>query len=136
MMKAALTALTVLLSAVPSVASPVSEQEVNMAKEALELLYIREGIYFPVRCNVVEIEDQTFVRCALVGSDLTDSNGGGVYLVEPGPKVFAVNGKAIEHMGRADEGVITTADGASLPIGRWFGPTIGVVAVLEILDAN
>jgi hypothetical protein len=112
-------------------ASPVaSSDERDAAKEALELHYIQTGIYKPVRCREGEVSGRAMVFCVATGGDGTI---GGLYAVEPGPRVFAVNGKAIQHIERAEGGVIKTAVQTEIPVARWSGDPIDIPAALEAM---
>lgn len=112
-------------------ASPAaSSDELDAAKEALELHYIQTEIYKPVRCNEGEVEGRAMVFCVAVGGD---GSIGGLYAVEPGPKVFAVNGKAIQHIGRVQGGVIKTAVQTEIPVARWSGDPIDIPGAIEAM---
>lgn len=105
-----------------------TRQEVRTAREALELHYISNRIYYPVRCGTEETQGQTMIFCYAVRGEGTI---GGLYIVQAGPQLFTVNGKAMQHMGRASAEGVFTADRTAITVNRWAGDRIDIPAAIE-----
>lgn len=56
---------------------------------------------------------------------------GGLYILQAGPQLFTVNGKAMQHMGRASEEGVFTADRTAITVNRWAGDRIDIPAAIE-----
>lgn len=107
----------------------VSEGDLKAASQALELRYILKPIYPAVRCDRRYDHERGWVFCTSVGGDGTI---GGLYLVEPGPVIWAVNGKAIQHMGVQDgETSITSTEGSAIAVRRWRGAPLAIPAIID-----
>lgn len=105
-----------------------ARQDVRAAREALELHYISNRIYYPVRCGTEETQGQTMIFCYAVRGAGTI---GGLYIVQAGPQLFTVNGKAMQHMGLASDEGVFTADRNAIPVSRWTGDRIDIPASIE-----
>lgn len=122
-----LAALAVALGASQSHAKGLSSGD---ARDALELHYIKKiKHYYPPTCDVETVQKRRFVFCTAGGGDGTI---GGLYLVdEDRPAVYAVNGKAIQHIGSAKSGTIETVDTRPVAVSRWKGEMLPIPEILK-----
>jgi hypothetical protein len=124
---AALVSLQMLAG--PAAAQITGRQE-SMLEDALTLFYLKAKIYpSPITCRRGWQGSRLFFFCTPYGGDI-----GGLYMVEPeggGFVVFAVNGKAMQHMGRSG-GRIETVDGKPIPLRKWPPPPLDVPRALEL----
>ena len=117
-------------------AAPVEYRDARRAKQALELHYIDEQIYFPVRCDIErgEIEElRTWLLCFPVG---IAENMGGLYVAEYDDdgalQIWAINGKAIQHIGGGTEISLQDENMNRIPAARWTSEVIDIPAALEL----
>ena len=125
-----------ILAAEAAPATPVSEADTKRARQALELHYIDRGIYSPVRCeaeNGGEDEKRTWLFCYSVGGS---GKIGGLYVAaydaNGATNIFAVNGKAIQHIGRDGEIILHDENMGQIPAMRWRGPMLDIPAALAL----
>lgn len=130
------TALCASLATETASAAPVEYLDARRAKQALELHYIDEQIYFPVRCDIEsgEIEElRTWLLCFPVG---IAENMGGLYVAEydddGAMQIWAINGKAIQHIGGGSEIMLEDENMNRIPASRWPGEVIDIPAALEL----
>jgi hypothetical protein len=117
-------------------AAPVEYRDARRAKQALELHYIDEQIYFPVRCDIEsgEIEElRTWLLCFPVG---IAENMGGLYVAEYDEngelQIWAINGKAIQHIGGGTEIILQDENMYRIPAARWPGGILNIPSALEL----
>jgi hypothetical protein len=120
--------ITLLLAGAPAGAGPLLlEEDIRTAREILELHYRKTGIYDPVICAVArESAERSWMLCRLVGG-LGDL--GGLYLIEPGPVIWAVNDRAMQHSRRLHGALLSSGPG-SVTIREWQGGLLNIPRAL------
>lgn len=122
-------ALLVALAPFPAAAEPVTDKDMATARDALELHYLEAGIYNPVECRRDRDDtDRGWLFCTAVGGT---GEIGGLYMIEPGPVIWAVNGKAIQHIRKA-WGSIPDLNLESIKADEWGGEQLDISAALDL----
>lgn len=122
-------ALLVALAAIPAAAEPASGKDLATARDALELHYLEAGIYDPVECRREQDDaDRAWMFCTAVGGS---REIGGLYLIEEGPVVWAVNGKATQHV-RETGGLLLDLDLQLIPAAEWAGEHLEIPEALYL----
>ena len=98
----------------PAFASDFGDNDVNIAIEALELFYVKNGVYSAVECKSLNYEDRTFIRCY----PIPDQVPGGLWVVEAGPEIFALNGKALQ-LFKKTGGELSDVHGRPVSVRDW-----------------
>lgn len=131
---AASTAL--IMAATGASAALLDRTDSNRARDALELHYLDRGIYSPVRCAVESDrsdDPRTWVFCYSVGGS---GDIGGLFLAEKSNgddlKLWAINGKAIQHIGGGDQLTIEDMRGNPIRVERWRGDLFDIPAILDL----
>lgn len=131
---AASTAL--IMAATGASAELLDRTDSNRARDALELHYLDRGIYSPVRCAVENDrsdDPRTWVFCYSVGGS---GDIGGLFLGKnidgESLKLWAINGKAIQHIGGVDQVTIEDMRGNPIRVERWRGELFDIPAILAL----
>jgi hypothetical protein len=131
--RALIAALGAALLSAQAGAAELSQSEAKAGKDAIELHYINQKIYKPVICEEREVDGTTFVNCG-------PSRGGvdgGLWAIEAGPTVLAVNGKALQHADGIGT-VIFDADGKQVKFAEWRkvhqDKPVNVIEVMKVFQ--
>lgn len=108
----------------------------SRARDALELHYLDADIYSPVRCTIAEGEKPAMSWVLCRGVPLNGATGG-LYMTDTDdtgePRIWAVNGRAIQHIGGRDNRIsLHDVDGRLIPAEAWKGAPMDIHGALSL----
>lgn len=113
-----------------AVAETIGRSEARAMRDGIELFYIQTSIYEPVICRHREVDDRRFVFCYAAGGS---GEVGGLYYLETG-HVWALNGKALQHLEHNSSGELTLIDGQSTVAFARYPFDAPRISISDVLD--